>query len=181
MIADSFLYSTTPASWVLGKLRWGLRACKTKWAFYQEIFFHEVETTLHLPTMGTWVVFPPPTPGSRHYLCLQGLLLGLTRRHGLTCRLRGYQSITCLRKMGLYHCRVIWCFSFTVACMPPRGTPSHRACLHPCPLEAGQLMETAVKLRLLLVAYPLLSLKPWLFRATSIPLQLRLLPLTTEL
>lgn len=56
MIANSFLYYTTPANRVLGKLRWGLCAYETKWAFYQENFFPEVVTALYLPTMGTQAV-----------------------------------------------------------------------------------------------------------------------------
>lgn len=82
---------------------------------------------------------------------------------------------------GFYHCQVIWCFFFTVACMPARGTPPCQACSHLCPLESGQLMETAVNPQLLLVPYPLLSLKPWLFQMTSILLTLGPLPLIAEL
>lgn len=175
MIADAFLYSTTPASWVLCKLRWGLWACNTKWAFYQ-IFSHDVEIALHLLTMGTLPVFPPLTsfpPDSKDYLYLQQLLR-LTCRHGQTCRVRGYQSITCLGETG-------WCFLFTVTCRTSCGTPSHYACSHSCPLESDQPMETTVNLQLLLVPHLLLSLKPWLFQMTSILLQLGLLPWTTEL
>lgn len=56
MIDNFFLYYTTPANWVLGKLRWGVCAYETKWAFYQENFFHEVVTALHLLTMGMQAV-----------------------------------------------------------------------------------------------------------------------------
>jgi len=146
------------------------------------MFFHEAEATLHLLTMGTWAVFPPFTsfpPDSRHP-CLQQLLLGLTCRHGLTCRVRGYQSITCLREMSFITVRSSDAAFFTVACVTSCGTPYH-ACSHSCPLESGHLMETAVNLQLLLIPYPLLSLKLWLFQTTTIPLQLGLLPLTTEL
>lgn len=65
--------------------------------------------------------------------------------------------------------------------MPARGTPPCQACSHLCPLESGQLMETAVNPQLLLVPYPLLSLKPWLFQMTSILLTLGPLPLIAEL
>lgn len=73
------------------------------------------------------VVFSPlmsVPPDSRDHFWLQWLLLDLTYRHGLNCRVRGYPEHYLPEGNGLYHHWVIWCFFFTVAGIPSCGTLS---------------------------------------------------------
>lgn len=103
MAPDSVLYSTTPASRGLGQLRWVPGASKAKSAFYQEIFCSEEELPCTCwPWAHGWPShhFSPFLQTPLDYFCLQWLLLGLTCRCGLTCKVRAYQGITCLMEMG---------------------------------------------------------------------------------